>query len=93
MDIMEIQGKPMAKRGKWSGAKEILRCRKCGSDKIVPLKGVPKQEIGNKKCTCGGSYEALLQPLIKKGKVARKLPKPKVIRGYVAGQLKNFSIG
>ncbi|MEK7803568.1 MAG: nicotinate phosphoribosyltransferase, partial [Deltaproteobacteria bacterium] len=101
MDIMEIEGKPMAKRGEWSGAKEILRCRKCGSDKIVPLKGVPKQElgnkkkqeIGNKKCACGGSYEALLQPLIKKGKVARKLPKPKVIRGYVAGQLKNFSIG
>ena len=87
MDIMEIEGKPVAKRGKWSGAKEILRCRKCGSDKIVPLN--KKQN----KCACSGSYEALLQPLIKKGKIARKLPKPKVIRGYVAGQLKNFSIG
>ena len=87
MDIMEIEGKPLAKRGKWSGAKEILRCKKCGSDKIVPLN--KKQN----KCACGGKYEALLKPLIKKGKVARKLPKPKVIRGYVAGQLKNFSIG
>jgi len=86
----------MAKRGKWSGAKEILRCKKCGNDKIVPLQishsqlRTPNSKL---KCACGGKYEALLQPLIKKGKVARKLPKPKVIRGYVAGQLKNFSIG
>ena len=25
LDIMEIEGKPMAKRGKWSGAKEVYR--------------------------------------------------------------------
>ena len=86
----------MAKRGKWSGAKEILRCRKCGNDKIVPLnKPVPvgfKQGKEN-KCACGGSYEGLLQLLIKKGKVVKKLPKPKVIREYVLGQLKKMSLG
>src|SRR5262250_2193786 len=26
LDIMEIEGRPMAKRGKWSGAKDVLRC-------------------------------------------------------------------
>ena len=77
----------MAKRGKWSGAKEILRCRKCGSDKIAPL------NTKKTKCACGGGYENLLQPLIKKGKVARKLPKPKVVREYVLGQLKKMSLG
>ncbi|MBI3398352.1 MAG: nicotinate phosphoribosyltransferase [Deltaproteobacteria bacterium] len=87
MDIMEIEGKPMAKRGKWSGAKEILRCRKCGNDKIVPL---DKKES---KCDCGGIYEILLQPLIKKGKIVRGLPKPKVIREYVLGQLEKVSLG
>src|SRR5256712_5292876 len=29
LDIMEIEGRPMAKRGKWSGAKDVLRCRAC----------------------------------------------------------------
>jgi len=86
MDIMEIEGKPLAKRGKWSGAKEILRCKKCGSDKIVPL---DKKE---RKCACGGSYESLLQPLIKKGKVVRELQKPKVIRKYVLEQLNRASL-
>src|SRR6266571_1235918 len=27
LDIMEIEGRPMAKRGKWSGAKDVLRSR------------------------------------------------------------------
>src|SRR4030095_6854113 len=27
LDIMEIEGRPMAKRGKWSGAKDVLRRR------------------------------------------------------------------
>lgn len=86
MDIMEIDGKPMAKRGKWSGAKEVLRCKKCFTDKIIPL--------GSNKgrCECGGGFENLLLPLIKNGKTARKLPKPKDIKSYVLEQLKNLSI-
>lgn len=86
MDIMEIEGEPMAKRGKCSGAKEILRCKKCGNDKIVPL--AAKQE----KCACGGSHEALLQPLIKKGKIVRRLAKPKTIREYVLKQLPRLEV-
>lgn len=85
MDIMEIEGEPMAKRGKWSGAKDILRCKKCGNDKIVPL--AAKQE----KCACGGMYKKLLEPLIEKGKIARKLPKPKAIREHVLKQLAPLS--
>ena len=100
MDIMEIEGKPLAKRGKWSGAKEILRCKKCGNDKIVPLWSKPtvsalrQRQHGclDPKCDCGGKYESLLQPLIKKGKVVRELPKPKVIREYVLEQLKRKSL-
>src|SRR5262245_1115246 len=29
LDIMEIEGRPIAKRGKWSGAKNVLRCGGC----------------------------------------------------------------
>ncbi len=33
LDIMEIEGRPMAKRGKWSGAKDVLRKRGHAGDR------------------------------------------------------------
>ncbi|HQJ08431.1 MAG TPA: nicotinate phosphoribosyltransferase, partial [Deltaproteobacteria bacterium] len=36
MDIVEIGGKPIAKRGKDSGRKSVLRCRSCMRDYVVP---------------------------------------------------------
>lgn len=83
MDIVEIEGEPIAKRGKPSGGKLFLRCSKCGLTEIVPEKG----ETGE-KCECGGTYENLLKPLISQGKVVRELPPPKEIRGYVLEQLR-----
>ncbi|MFQ5585497.1 MAG: nicotinate phosphoribosyltransferase [Thermodesulfobacteriota bacterium] len=86
MDIMEIEGKPVAKRGKWSGAKEVLRCRRCRSGRVVPL-GV---SIG--LCRCGGTFSKLLKPLIKRGKVVRRMPEPKNIRSGVLSQLKGATL-
>ena len=37
MDIIEIEGKPLAKRGKMSGSKRVLRCNKCFQDKMIPF--------------------------------------------------------
>ncbi|MCK5307968.1 MAG: nicotinate phosphoribosyltransferase, partial [Zetaproteobacteria bacterium] len=87
MDIMEIEGKPMAKRGKWSGAKEVLRCRRCHSGKVVPLGA---RVVGS--CNCGGRFMKLLKPLMKRGKVVRRLPKPKAIRRAVLNQLKGVAL-
>jgi len=86
MDIMEIEGKPIAKRGKWSGAKEVLRCKGCANRRIVPL------DFKEEKCPCGGAWEGLLQPLIAEGRVVRELPKPKAIREYLLGQLGSLSL-
>src|ERR671922_531504 len=36
LDIMEIEGRAMAKRGKWSGAKDVLRCGHCRATVVVP---------------------------------------------------------
>src|SRR5919106_2304504 len=36
LDIMEIEGRPFAKRGKWSGAKEVYRCVACGETVVLP---------------------------------------------------------
>jgi nicotinate phosphoribosyltransferase len=83
LDIMEIEGRPIAKRGKWSGAKEVLRCRGCRTTVVVPASMPPAP------CACGGAagWEALLKPLIGAGGVARDLPPPRTIRDFVLEQL------
>ncbi|TLZ62007.1 MAG: nicotinate phosphoribosyltransferase [Methanobacteriota archaeon] len=77
MDIVEREGKPVAKRGKFGGRKEPLRCGKCGT-----------LEIGAAKCpACGGKMAPALVKYLSKGKPAAKLPGPDEIRKYVLSQL------
>jgi nicotinate phosphoribosyltransferase len=80
-DIMEIEGRPMAKRGKWSGAKAVLRCRKCHDTAVVPVGTAPPP------CACGGIREPLLKPLVRGGRIVRDLPPPRTIRDHVLDQL------
>lgn len=84
MDIVEVEGKPLAKRGKSSGSKRVLRCTKCYSDKVIPFADKLK------RCECGGKYSELLFYLISKGKLKEKLPSPQKIRDYVIKELKNY---
>ncbi|WP_424354855.1 nicotinate phosphoribosyltransferase [Methanobacterium sp. MBAC-LM] len=83
MDIVELNGEPVAKRGKFSGEKRVLRCLKCGKDLILPFK--KESEI----CECGGRYEDIIYPFIENRKVIQELPGPGKIREYVLEQLKN----
>jgi len=87
MDIIEIEGKPVAKRGKMSGAKRVLRCMSCCKDKVVPL----DQHIDS-RCDCGGEYVDLLNPWYEKGKFLEKGRTPQAIRKYVLEQLKALEI-
>lgn len=87
LDIMEIEGKAFAKRGKHSGAKEVWRCRKCHQTVVVPA----HQEIT--PCRCGGQRYPLLEPLIKEGKLVASLPEPKEIRSFVLEQVKAMGLG
>ena len=82
MDIMEVEGRPHAKRGKWSGSKSILRCKGCGCERIVPYTTVREH------CDCGGLQEDILKPFIKDGEIIRSLLRPKEIRKYVMEQLR-----
>lgn len=84
MDIMEVDGKPIAKRGKWSGTKSVFRCQDCFRDKIVPY-----TEEGM-ICECGGGYKELLLPFVVDGKVLWDLPKPREIRKYVIEQVERI---
>lgn len=86
MDIVEIDGKLCAKRGKLGGKKEVWRCQKCLTDIVLPY-----NELQPKCPKCQGITERMLKPLVKGGKVVTKLPKPKEIRQHVLEQLKKLS--
>jgi nicotinate phosphoribosyltransferase len=83
---MEIDGAPMAKRGKRSGSKLVYRCRACGETIVVPA------HRPRARCPCGGEYEALLKPLVRGGRLARDLPPPRTIREYVLDQLRRVPL-
>jgi nicotinate phosphoribosyltransferase len=78
LDIMEIEGRPTAKRGKWSGAKDVLR-RRGTLETVVRPAGAP--------APADGPWDALLKPLVTRGRVARDLPPPRTIREFVLDQL------
>jgi nicotinate phosphoribosyltransferase len=93
MDIVEIEGKPLAKRGKMSGSKSVLRCSRCFQDKMVPLKkNRGRSAAGPDRCVCGGRLRELLVPFIQNRKILRDLPKPQDIRKHVLQQLPHFDL-
>ena len=78
LDIMEIEGKPMAKRGKWSGAKDVYRRRGTRETVVLPAGRRPSGD---------GPWEPLLKPLVSAGRIVRDLPPPRTIRDFVLDQL------
>ncbi|MGZ3525068.1 MAG: nicotinate phosphoribosyltransferase [Thermodesulfobacteriota bacterium] len=92
MDIVEIDGVPLAKRGKMSGSKRVLRCQKCFQDKMIPFQTRRRATPGVDRCSCGGRFKDLLIPFMRSGKILWDLPKPQAIREYVLKQLPRFDL-
>jgi len=86
LDIVEIEGRPFAKRGKRSGAKQVYRCHACGATIVLAASRPPGA------CACGGEQEALLKPLVAQGRVVRDLPPPRTVREYVLDQVSRVSL-
>jgi len=87
MDIIELEGRLVAKRGKLGGKKQVWRCPECLVDTVLPF------DSSKPECPeCGGETEPMLKPLIEGGKLVAELPKPKEIRQYVLEQTKKLSI-
>ena len=87
LDIVEKEGLPVAKRGKFGGAKQVWRCPRCLVDIVLPTKDkAPKCPI------CSSRTESMLKPLVRAGKIVRKLPKPVDIRQFVLKQLEKLSV-
>lgn len=86
MDIMEVENKPLAKRGKWSGSKRVLRCQKCDSRKIVP------HNKDKYVCSCKKKFEDILIPVLDNGRQSMRQETPTDIRKIVLKNVKTLSL-
>lgn len=82
MDIIEVEGRPLAKRGKMSGAKQVIACPRCAQREIIPL----RRELPPCRA-CQSKMAALLLPWISDGTVTTPFRKPQEIRAAVLKQL------
>lgn len=81
LDIVEIEGEPVSKRGKKSGAKQLYLCKGCG-ERLVSTFG--ETEL---KCpSCEGKAEPYMEKIIENGDVLKEHPKAKEIRDYSISQ-------
>ncbi len=86
MDIMEVEGRPLAKRGKWSGTKSVLRCAECNKAAIVPYGSAPK------RCECGGVFKDILVSMLDNGKYLLDMPSHREIKEFVLRQVEKLEI-
>jgi nicotinate phosphoribosyltransferase len=79
LDLVEVDGAPLAKRGKASGAKQVVRCPVCGHRGVAP-------RGGDSYCACGAETEPLLAEAMREGKILVHPVEPSHIRGFVLAQ-------
>jgi nicotinate phosphoribosyltransferase len=86
LDIVEADGKPVAKRGKLGGRKIVWRCDNCVTEKVT---GATATEP---KCpNCRGKLSKMLAPLLSKGRLSKALPSADHIRERVLDQIARLS--
>ncbi|MEM2237122.1 MAG: nicotinate phosphoribosyltransferase [Candidatus Caldarchaeum sp.] len=85
LDIVERDGKPVSKRGKLPGRKQVYRCSSYHD--IVTLWGKRLESCP----VCSSEVRPLLKPLIENGEIVGELPSPNEIREYVLSQLRQLS--
>jgi len=86
LDIVEIDGEPVAKKGKHSGKKQVWKCLSCGSTKVLPW----NERLST--CECGGETKPLLELMIDEGKIKEPFPSSKKIREFVLHQLEKIDV-
>ncbi len=81
LDIVEIEGRQIAKRGKLSGSKKVFRCNKCLKGEVVFY----NEELELKECSCGGMFQEILKPVN-----YDEIPTVHEIRTKVLEQIRNI---
>ena len=85
MDIVEVDGVPVAKRGKMSGRKAVFRCAGCGQHHVLAA--------GTARPTCCGAEALpLLLPLVEAGRIVRSFPSVHALRQQVLADLEQVAL-
>ncbi len=87
MDIVEVDGAPLAKRGKPSGLKQLWRCP-TGMQRLTTLASVETAVCPS----CGEPMEPVLKVRYADGRKLIPDPTPRQIREYVIEQLKDVDL-
>lgn len=88
LDIVEIENKKIAKRGKMSGAKKVLRCPFCFTDRVIL-----QEDNKNFECNhCGKRCENIFVNAITGGKLNQQFASSEEIRDFVISQYKYLNI-
>lgn len=83
LDIVEKDGLPVAKRGKFGGRKAVYRCPSCLEWEVLPSRQRPRA------CPrCGSPMERAEQELLRKGERRERMTEPSQVRRLVLEQLK-----
>lgn len=86
LDIVEIEGKLVSKKGKVAGVKEVFECDRCGNREILFSKDTKKT------CNCGSKMKVLTKPIMEKGKVIAETGRVDIIRNRVLRQLRFLNV-
>ncbi|MEM2874495.1 MAG: nicotinate phosphoribosyltransferase [Candidatus Hadarchaeales archaeon] len=84
MDIVEMNGKPVAKRGKFGCKKEVWRCKRCMSYLITRSRTICPR--------CGGAMRTAMTQLIKNGKIVGGIDPVDEVRKRVLSQIKRLDL-
>ena len=83
MDIVEVDGKPAAKRGKFGGRKDLQRCPKDGT-----------YEVGVKTCpACGSRMTSAYTQYLDQGRAVSALPSLSEIRERTGRETQHAALG
>ncbi len=82
MDITEMEGKPVAKRGKFGGKKKVFRCPEC-----LTYENLPWDTMIVPVCGCGTEMKPILKRYMKKGVLTDERPTASELRKEVLSQL------
>ncbi len=84
MNIVEIDGKPISKRGVFGGEKQLYKCFSC-NEYLSIIDNISKKSY---KCPiCNKKMRPLLKKVIRNGKIVAKLPDASEIRNSVLKEL------
>lgn len=87
MDIVEIEGNPISKKGKLSGGKHLLRCVDCFAEEVIPI----DKPYGD--CDlCGSEMSQHLSLVMENGAKIGASSNVKEIQNYVLSQIDRFAL-